>query len=348
MLRQDAVLEDQYIGAGSFVSWGIAWQGRTVEAETRYHPSAEQLALASTIDESLAALLPVSRLHHSFVEDAGTWSGLDEIGIFGISANEEQGGSGLGAAEEALIVMALGRCLAAPSVLATIGAAHGPLGPEPIRGRRVAAAYRRGDRVIVVEDTEADLALLRDGDGAALHELGSCTPTPIDDRLWLAGLREVAGLAEPLARFEASQLLRLRLLDAAALAGISQAALDMAVAYAGIRSQFGRPIGSFQAVKHHCANMAIAARCARDQTSFASVAIDEGRPDAALQVECALFVAGTAALEICGKNIQLHGGIGFSDEADPHLFLKRAQLLIAVAGGLDAANERIANIQTGW
>ncbi len=329
-----------------------------MEAETRYHPSSEQLALASTIDESLAALLPVSRLHRSFVEDAGTWSSLDEIGIFGISANEEQGGSGLGAAEEALIVMALGRRLAAPSVLATIGAAHGPLGPQPIRGRRVAAAYRRGDRVIIVADTAADLVLLRNtdsdgpgrggGNGAALHELGSCALTSIDDRLWLAGLREASGLTEPLARFDASQLLRLRLLDAAALAGISEAALDMAVAYAGIRSQFGRPIGTFQAVKHHCANMAIAARCARDQTSFASVAIDEGRPDAALQVECALFVAGTAALEICGKNIQLHGGIGFSDEADPHLFLKRAQLLIALAGGLEAANERIANIQTGW
>ena len=83
-------------------------------------------------------------------------------------------------------------------------------------------------------------------------------------------------------------------------------------------------------------------------TYFARRADIEGRPDAALQVECALFVAGTAALEICGKNIQLHGGIGFSDEADPHLFLKRAQLLVAVAGGLEAANERIANIQTGW
>ena len=321
---------------------------RTLEAETRYHPSSEQLALASTIEESLADLLPLSRLHHSCVEDAATWSGLDEIGIFGISASEEQGGSGLGAAEEALIVMALGRRLAAHTVLATIGAAHGPMGLEPVRGRRVAAAYRRGDRVIVLEDAEAGLVLLRDGAGAALHELDSSTSRPIDDRLWLAGLCEAVGLKEPLARFTAAQILRLRLIDAAALAGISQAALDMGVAYAAIRSQFGRPIGSFQAVKHHCANMAIAARCARDQTSFAAVALDEGRSDAALQVECALFVAGSAALDNAGKNIQIHGGMGFSDEADPHLFLKRAQLQIAVAGGLEAANERIANTQAGW
>jgi alkylation response protein AidB-like acyl-CoA dehydrogenase len=201
-----------------------------------------------------------------------------------------------------------------------------------------------------VEDAATDLVLVRDGSDAALYELGSWEFGPIDDRLWLAGLREYAapGLGEPIARFEAPQLLRLRLIDAAALAGISQAAVEMSVAYAGTRAQFGRPIGSFQAVKHHCANMVSAARRARDQTCFAAVAIDEGRDDAALQVECALFVAGSAALENAGKNIQIHGGMGFSDEADPHLLIKRAQLLSTLAGGLEAANERIANIKAGW
>ena len=316
-----------------------------MEAETRYHPNAEQLALASTIEESLATLLPLSRLHTSNSEDSATWSGLDEIGVFGICAGEEQGGSGLGAAEEALIVMSLGRHLAAPSVLATIGATHSG---RALAGKRVAAGYRRDDRIIILEDTLADLMLLREGEGATLYELGSRPSQLVDDRLWLASLRETSGLGEPLARLEAPKILRLRLIDAAALAGMSQAALDMGVAYAGIRSQFGRPIGSFQAVKHHCANMAIAARCARDQTGFAAVALDEDRPDAALQVECALLVAGSAALDNCGLNIQIHGGIGFSDEADPHLVLKRARLQIALAGGLEAASERIANTQAGW
>ena len=89
-----------------------------MEAQTRYHPNAEQRALSGTIEESLAPLLPLSRLHASHVEVAGTWAGLDEIGIFGISTSEEQGGSGLGAVEEALIVMALGQRLVAPAVLA--------------------------------------------------------------------------------------------------------------------------------------------------------------------------------------------------------------------------------------
>lgn len=317
--------------------------------ETRYHPSSDQLALASTIEESLAEVLPRSRLRTEHDEDAKVWSGLDEIGVFGIGISEEQGGSGLGAVEEALIVMGLGRLLAAPGVLATIGAAHSQSeqGALTIRGRRVAAAYRSGERVVVVGDNNSDLVLARDRDAAAVYEAPSSASSVIDNRLWLAGLRETADLREPVARFNAAALLRLRLIDAAALAGIGQAALEMAVAYAGMREQFGRPIGTFQAVKHHCANMAIAARCARDQTNFAAVAIDEGRDDAALQVECALFVAGSAALENSGKNIQIHGGIGFSDEADPHLFIKRAQLHLAIAGGLEAANRRVANTKVG-
>jgi alkylation response protein AidB-like acyl-CoA dehydrogenase len=320
-----------------------------METETRYQPNADQLAVANAIDASLAALLPLSRLHTSYEEDAKTWASLEDIGIFGISLSEEQGGSGLGAAEEALIVMGLGRRLAAPAVLATLGAAHASahLSATQFRGR-TAAAYRHGDRIVIVEDAAAALVLVRDRSSAALYHLDSCTSKRIDSRLWQASLREAAVLGEPIARLAASDLLRLRLIDAAALVGIAEAALDMGVAYAGIREQFGRPIGSFQAVKHDCADMAIAARCARDQTSFAAVAIDEGRDDAALQVECALFVAGTAAIENSGKNIQIHGGIGFSDEADPHLFLKRAQLLIAIAGGLEAANGRIANMKAEW
>ncbi len=320
-----------------------------MEAESRYHPGAEQIALADTMDESLATLLPVSRLHQSVVEDAQTWSNLEEIGMFGIGVSEQRGGSGLGAAEETLIVMGLGRRLAAPAVLATIGATHALAndGPVDLGSRKVAAAYQRGERIVVVDDPEADLVLVRYAAGAALYELRDTQPAQVDHRLWLANLGTVASLGEPLGRFGATQLQRLRLIDAAALAGIAEATLDMSVAYAGMREQFGRPIGTFQAVKHHCANMAIAARCARDQASFAAVAVDEQRDDAALQVESALFVAGSAALGNAAKNIQIHGGMGFSDEADPHLFLKRAQLLMTIAGGLDAANERVADTRAG-
>jgi len=321
-----------------------------MQGETRYQPSADQLAIASEIDASLGALLPLSRLHSSHEENAGTWAGLEEIGIFGISVAEDRGGSGLGAAEEALIVMGLGRRLASPAVFATLAAAHAAscAFPPTQPGRRVAAGYRREDRTIIVRESAANLFLIRTGEGADLYDVDAFTATKIDTGHWQATLCSATASTSPIAHVDSTGILRLRLIDAAALVGIAEGALEMAVAYAGIREQFGRPIGMFQAVKHQCADMAIAARCARDQASFAAVAVDEGREDAELQVECALSVAGSAAVGNSGKNIQIHGGIGFSDEADPHLFLKRAQLSIAVAGGLEAANGRIANMKSGW
>lgn len=306
-----------------------------MQAETRYHPSAEQLEIVGAVDESLAEVLPLARLHAAGEEDEATWAGLEAIGVFGIRRSEAQGGSGLGMAEEALIVVSLGRRLASPAVLATLGAQS---------ATRVAAAYRHDHRIVLIEEPQAETMLLREAQGAALYALPGKT-APIEQRLWLARLSQVPQLGEPIARYDQAQLLRLRLLDAAALAGIAQASLDMAVAYAGLREQFGRPIGTFQAIKHHCADMAIAARCARDQVSFAAVALDEQRPDAEVQIESALLVAGQAALDNAGRNIQIHGGIGFSDEADPHLFLKRAQLQLAIAGGLEAAATRLAHLQ---
>ena len=315
-----------------------------MECEARYHPSAEQLSLASTIEESVVPLLPLARLHASPEETNEVWSSLEDIGLFGITAPESEGGSGLGAVEEALIAMTLGRCLAAPAVLATMGAAHAvPVAATQPNAKRVAAGYRRANRIVVVENAECRFVLVREADRAALHAIGSHDARPLDRTLWLASLQEYSSLGEPAANFDAAGLLRLRLIDAAALSGIAQAALEMGVAYAGIREQFGRPIGSFQAIKHHCANMAIAANCARDQTAFAAVAFDDLRDDAAMQVESALLVAGRAALDNAAKNIQIHGGIGFSDEADPHLLLKRAQLLLAIAGGLEATTQRVAS-----
>lgn len=305
---------------------------------TAYHPSADQVALAASMGESLASILPLSRLRESQGESAETWTALRELGVFAITAPEERGGSGLGALEEALIALELGRRIASPSVFATLGAA---VLRSAASHDRVTAGYRRGERIVFVEDTAAKQVLVRASSGAALFELAPSTRA-IDQHLWSIRLMETKELGSPLAATGDDQALRLRLLDAAALAGIARAALDMAVEYATVREQFGRAIGSFQAVKHHCANMAMAARLACDQVSFAALAIDEQRPDAPLQVESALYVAGSAAIECCGTNIQVHGGIGFSEEALPHRLLKRARVLLEIAGGLEAALARIA------
>lgn len=319
-----------------------------MEPIIRFQPHRDQLAVARTVEEALADLLPLSRLHQADDEDDATWAMLEEIGIFSICQSEDRGGSNLGAAEESLIVTELGRHLAAPSVLATIGATHAPNGRQSYSTSTVAAAYQNGDRRLVINGRGATTALVRLPTGAVLQKFDLDAATCVERHLWLSEIYEVTARADSTIEFQPEQVLRLRLLDAAYLAGAAQAALDMSVAYALLREQFGRPIGSFQAIKHHCANMAIAARCARDLTTFAAVAIDEKREDATFQVQSAVYVAGKAALENAGKNIQIHGGFGFSDEADPHLLLKRTRLQLAIAGGLEAANERVANAQFDW
>lgn len=310
----------------------------------RYHPDADQHALASAFGETVAALLPVTRLRETRRESAETIAGLREAGLFGLAVDEAHGGSALGATEEALILYEVGRHLPAPEIVATLGAgpAMAAAGFTDEMAPRVAAAYRHDGRTIIVDGGEAAYVFVRDGDDATVHAVSDAKI--IDQGSFLSTLGEARTLGAQVAAIGNSGMLRLRLIDAAVLAGIADGALALAVDYARIREQFGRPIGTFQAIKHRAADMAIAARCARDQVNYAAVALDDGRDDAALQIESALLVAGQAALDNAGACIQIHGGIGFSDEADPHLYLKRAQTFLAIAGGLEAAAERIAAI----
>src|SRR5262245_57327789 len=120
-----------------------------------YHPNLEQVAFADAVRRSLLSMLPLARLHQSHEESAQTWQALNDLGVLAIAVPEEQGGSGLGAVEEALIAYELGRCLVASSVLSTMAATH--VRPAAIHvhapaKQRVAAAYRRGDLVICVDD----------------------------------------------------------------------------------------------------------------------------------------------------------------------------------------------------
>jgi hypothetical protein len=127
---------------------------------------------------------------------------------------------------------------------------------------------------------------------------------------------------------------RALLLLAAYASGLSKASLDMAVDYAKMREQFGKPIGAFQAVKHKCADMAIAAEVAACQVDFASVVVAENRPDAYYHATAAKLVAVEAALKNGATNIQVHGAIGFTAEADAHVYLKRAHTIDILGGDL--------------
>lgn len=122
------------------------------------------------------------------------------------------------------------------------------------------------------------------------------------------------------------------LLGAADLLGVAEAALAVTTAFANDRVQFGRPIGSFQAVSHRLADVLVDVEITRSLLYAACLAMDEGRPDAAELVSAVKVAANEAAVRATEAAVQLHGGIGFTWELDVHLYLRRARAGVATFG----------------
>ncbi|MFW0786476.1 acyl-CoA dehydrogenase [Gordonia sp. CPCC 206044] len=139
-----------------------------------------------------------------------------------------------------------------------------------------------------------------------------------------------------------------RLRDRAALSiacdsvGLADAMLDATVTYAGVREQFGRKIGSFQAVKHACADMLVQVSVARRLVQAAIDAVVSDDPAAPIAVSKAASFADEAAVSVCGKAVQLHGGIGYTWESGLHVYLKRATLNRSLYGSPAWHRARIA------
>ncbi len=141
-----------------------------------------------------------------------------------------------------------------------------------------------------------------------------------------------------------------RVIDHAAVAlsaeicGAAQRVLDMTVDYAKLRTAFGKPIGSYQGVKHKCADMLIEIENAKSLTYYAAWAVDEGEADAAMAVSMAKAAASDAGRKVCAAGIQLHGGIGMTWEHDLHLYLKRAKASEIAFGDATWHRERVARL----
>ena len=296
-------------------------------------PSTEQTQVAQAAREWLGRQLPISKIR-SFdmsdeMPDESTWTAVSEMGWLGLGISEDRGGIGLGAAEEVMLFRELGRGLAPgpflPSVLAAHAAERGDasrLSEQILAGQR-RVGLRVGDRALNAR--KSDLVLTLDGDRAVLELPTDFIQLAPTDPLTPIG--EVGEATRVLDVADATLLARGRTLAAAQALGIAEAVRDMSVAYASTRTQFGRPIGSFQAVKHRCADMAIAAYAATGQVFHAAVLIDAGKPEASFEAAAAFAVATSAAAKSAADNIQNHGGIGFTWEHDAHLYLKRATVL---------------------
>lgn len=292
--------------------------------------SEDQRQIVDTLDAVLAASYPLGRLRDGTSENLAP---LAEFGAFILSAQEADGGAGLSVVEEALVHTRLGRHVVSTRALATtLGAAiaraagDGELAAA-IAGldRTICIALRGPDDILLSDDAGAELAVLFDGRELSLVEVANAVPA--------AGLGHSLALsrmttgARMLHRAGEKIVALADLLVSAQLLGVAEGARDLAVAYAGMRQQFGKPIGAFQAIKHHAADMAIGAEMVSAQLDMAAIALADGRPDALFQIAALRRLAPVAALANARACIQIHGGIGFSAEADAHHFIKHAHLL---------------------
>jgi len=126
------------------------------------------------------------------------------------------------------------------------------------------------------------------------------------------------------------------------MVGVAQHALDLSVDYAKARHQFGKPIGTFQAIKHKCAQMLLQLETARSAAYYAAWSAGEDSPDAALASSVAKAWCGDACKTVCADAIQVHGGIGFTWEFPLHMYFKRAQSADAWFGNASRHRELIA------
>jgi alkylation response protein AidB-like acyl-CoA dehydrogenase len=206
-------------------------------------------------------------------------------------------------------------------------------------------------------DAQRLLLLARDGSGTpvlvdvAAAALEVSTQPVLDATRGLASVTaDGVGVAESsVLAFEGDAEAKVRALtDRAAVAvacdslGLSEAMLAATVSYTGVRQQFGRPIGSFQAVKHACADMMVKIAVARQLVQSAVDAVAEGRPDAGTAASMAKSYACGAAVEVVGKAMQLHGGIGYTWESGVHVYLKRAALNRSLFGSPAAHRSQLA------
>lgn len=315
-------------------------------------PEGDELEIAGAAAEFLSGAMPIGRLHQDGnVADmaAPLRQALAEMGWFALALPEGDGGSGLSAVEHALFFREVGRQCGPIDVLAQslagLTAENADLRAALTSGEcGVALAIADGAGLRLIGAPDARHALLATREGAELLVLDGtgAARSPLDPANSMRVLNGATpGVAARRAGDHVWQMGQLGV--AAMLIGIAEAALALIVDYAKVRETFGRKIGSYQAVRHPCADMALRAEAARCQLWYAATAIKEDRSDAAVHLDAAKHLANQAAIANADTNIQLHGGIGVTDEHNAHLLLKHALLLGKLFGSKRPLLARLLN-----
>ncbi len=275
------------------------------------------------------------------------WKSLAEIGVTGLLISDDLGGSGAGALEMAIAAEQLGRHAVPGPVAETLGAV--PILLRDTDSTQQSEAVARGDLATLAVadyapravDTDVASSYLLDGN-ALLTGIAGQEERSVDPTRRLATLtagQPLGSVADP-----ASAIDYAILATAAQLLGLGSAMLKVAADYAKARNQFGKPIGSFQAVKHHLADVAVAIEMARPLVHGAALALDGQVPDDVLvtrEVAAAKVAAGDAAYLAARKSLQVMGAIGYTAEHDISLFITKTRALVSAWGTGAVHRQRI-------
>jgi alkylation response protein AidB-like acyl-CoA dehydrogenase len=323
--------------------------------------SDDQQAIKRTAKELLAERFKPERVRE--LAEAGdydetAWKELSELGWPGIFVAEDHGGQGLGTVELVILMEELGYALAPLPFLsnAAAGLVLEAAGSDEQKERwlpGIASGEARGT-VGIVKDGEAKLVpdadsasviLLLGHDGATIVEPGQAEIEPVatmDATRRFSRVR--AGEGDPLEGDRIPGISRAAVAVAAELTGVAQRAMEMAVDYARERKQFGRPIGSYQAVSHRCAQMLLETEGARSGSYYAAWAADAEPETLPLAACMAKAYASDAGWRVCTSSLQVHGGIGFTWEHDLHFLLKRAKVDAVLYGSAREHRDSVAEL----
>jgi alkylation response protein AidB-like acyl-CoA dehydrogenase len=331
-------------------------------------PTDEQLALRDTARALLSRECPPARVRAAWDEPAEAaaappaWVALARAGVVGMTAPERFGGGGLDAPDWALVMEEAGRAALPGPLLETTAVAIpllAALGGDALCDRwlggaaagRAVLAVGLGGAPYVADAARAHLLVLEHAGEVHAVERAAVTLTAqpsVDGARRLARVAWQPSAATCLADGPraAAQLAaafdRGALAAAAQLVGVARHLIEATVDYAKVRTQFGRAIGSFQAVKHHLARAHVAIELAWPCVWRAAHAVAGAGADRAIAVSLAKARASAAALGAARAALQCHGAIGYSFEHDLHLWMKRAWTLAAAWGDAAWHTERVA------
>jgi alkylation response protein AidB-like acyl-CoA dehydrogenase len=295
----------------------------------------EERALQQGIRDVCKRLFPMERVRALENEPGGLdrklWRELGDAGVFALRQPEPDG-VGLGMTQSVLVFEELGRAIV-PGPLVSTHLAAGLIDGASTGEVIVGMTERSRSPRVVGHLTATDTMAVVEPDGISQVDPAGLRATPVERPLDpLTPMHLIEGLpqGDRIAGADVAQRWRLEgaTLISAMEVGIAAACVDQAVAYAKERKQFGRVIGSFQAVKHICADMLIRAELARAAVHAAGVMLDDpSTGNAERAVAGARLLAAETAIANGKANIQVHGGMGYTWEVDAHLFLKRAVVL---------------------